>query len=156
MELKLDIDGALNQSIREIVEEKIKSEEVILDSSRIQSKIDMQIHNQVSERLSSEINMYFDRYYNTSEGNIGGNAKRDLDDIVKEKFREKVQEEVNKFIKSIPEETMTKIVIEMFGASLAQYMMSGIVSTMDSYRNMSDSRMFSIAENILRNHGFNI
>ena len=156
MELKLDIDQALNDSIREIVEEKIKSEEVILDSSKIQSKIDMQIHNQVSERLSSEIRMYFDRYYNTTDGNIQGAAKRDLDDIVKEKFREKVQEEVDKFIKSIPEETMTKIVIEIFGVSLAQYMMSGIVSTMDSYRNMNDSRMFSIVENVMRNHGFNI
>ena len=156
MELKLNIDQALNDSIREIVEEKIKSEECILDSSKIQSKIDMQIHNQVSERLSSEIRMYFDRYYNTTDGNIQGAAKRDLEDILKATFKEKVQEEVNKFIKSIPEETMTKIVIEVFGVSLAQYMMSGIVSTMDSYRNMNDSRMFSIVENVMRNHGFNI
>ena len=156
MELKLDIDQALNDSIKEIVEEKIKSEEVILDSSRIQSKIDIQIHNQVSERLSSEIRTYFNKYYNTEDGEIRGEAKRDLDDIVKEKFREKVQEEVNKFIKSIPEETMSKIVIEMFSISLAQYMISGIASTMDNYRNISDNRMICIAENIMRNHGFNI
>ena len=156
MELKLNIDQALNDSIREIVEEKIKSEEVILDSSKIQSKIETQLHSQLSERLSSEIRIYFDKYYYDTDGDIRGEAKRDLEDILKATFKEKVQEEVNKFIKSIPEETMTKIVIEMFGVSLAQYMMSGIVSTMDSYRNMNDSRMFSIVENVMRNHGFNI
>lgn len=156
MELKLNIDEALNNSIKELVEEKIKSEEVLLDTNRIQSKIDMQIHNQVSERLSSELNMYFDRYYNTTDGNIQGAAKRDLQDILKDTFKEKVQEEVNKFITSIPQETLDKIVIEMFTNSLVHYTMSCIVSAVGKYNELNQNVMISTAESIMRGHGFNI
>ena len=155
MELKLNIDEALNNSIKELVEEKIKSEEVLLDTNRIQSKIDMQIHNQLSERISSALNSYFSRYYAT-DGNIQGEAKRDLQDILKATFKEKVQEEVNKFITSIPQETLDKIVIEMFTSSLVQYTMSCIVSSVSRYNELNQNVMISTAESIMRAHGFNI